>query len=276
MTRPQRQAFTLIELLVVISIIALLIAILLPALGKARDEAHMAACLSNQHQLAIGSTAMAADNDGRFHSFKDWRNFLSYNAPDYGWSRWPNTPKVLNWMGYNGPESAFAGGWGGLVKAGYVEDALAFYCPADEYRGDRAADGYFYDSDAARSSYMFNPQHLFTIEDRQSFRWRAGKLEPVVAFDKSLYSPSRAVLGGDIVQGYASMNRGNNGPGSTHRPYWNLSHFDGSAERSGYGNELEDRHKKGRDPFDDSIFFKEHDSELRILLGEDAYWRPRS
>lgn len=55
-------AFTLIELLVVISIIALLIAILLPALGAAQKAAKNVQCTSNLHQIGIGAMAYAADN----------------------------------------------------------------------------------------------------------------------------------------------------------------------------------------------------------------------
>ena len=62
MTRSPRPGFTLIELLVVISIIALLIGILLPALGAARNTARSAVCLSNVRQLTIGAVSFAVDH----------------------------------------------------------------------------------------------------------------------------------------------------------------------------------------------------------------------
>lgn len=61
----QRQtAFTLVELLVVIGIIALLVAILLPALNKARQYAQSAACLSNLRQIGMGMLMYAQENRG--------------------------------------------------------------------------------------------------------------------------------------------------------------------------------------------------------------------
>lgn len=117
------RGFTLIELLVVISIIALLIAILLPVLSAARELAKKTRCLVNQKQLAIASTAFAADNDGQTPPRSD--NGLGYGmyavwTTKNGWNN--SSAQAQRYGNYRR--------LGVIMSEGYSQSPEILYCPS--------------------------------------------------------------------------------------------------------------------------------------------------
>jgi len=129
-------AFTLIELLVVIAIMAILLALLLPVLSRAKQKGRSVTCLNNLHQLSLGCMIYANDNSGELVSC--WPiGFGSYPVNPYSWCPgWacftdPSVP------GFNyGPDPQFNCTNLYVLQHGaiwnYIKAAGVYRCPADD------------------------------------------------------------------------------------------------------------------------------------------------
>jgi prepilin-type N-terminal cleavage/methylation domain-containing protein/prepilin-type processing-associated H-X9-DG protein len=82
----RRRGFSIVELLVVVGIIALLISILLPAMGHARESARQVSCFSNLRQLGTAAVAYLSDNGGWFPTSSP-RSPSSLSMSDWVWWR---------------------------------------------------------------------------------------------------------------------------------------------------------------------------------------------
>jgi prepilin-type N-terminal cleavage/methylation domain-containing protein/prepilin-type processing-associated H-X9-DG protein len=128
----RRSAFTLVELLVVIGIIALLVAILLPVVGKMRQSSKRVACASNLRQIGTGL----------IHYFNDFKQHLP--------ARWDGlelaNPHVFRFRA--GPEDVSE------LMERYAGSRDVYYCPSN-FQDRTAAEWWPYRTGTIAASYQF-------------------------------------------------------------------------------------------------------------------------
>jgi prepilin-type N-terminal cleavage/methylation domain-containing protein len=154
-----RGAFTLVELLVVIGIIAILIAVLMPALSRARDQARGVQCSSNMRTLMLAGLMFAQDHKGQL--FGNWADYQNTDEDKRDW---------------------LAGGtfdWNQAPQAGtlyrYIKSDATYLCPSRDQEAGRSMGGTYTNSKFDYSAcLMLTGARVSNIKAESKYSYNGG------------------------------------------------------------------------------------------------------
>lgn len=157
--RCRCNAFTLLELLVVVAIIAILAALLLPALARAKDRARRINCISNQKQLMTAWGLYQNDNLDRLVPNGGWQN---------GGSPTPTGPYLWVFGGNHGDSQSLTNteylvGSRYALFAAYIRTVAIYKCPADRSLWPVGGKLVFEQRSMVMNSYVGTPQNLVVM-----------------------------------------------------------------------------------------------------------------